>query len=123
MLIPITIIDEFEEKNPCYAQAKMNMLTGQITQVEYEDPQSDFPALDKEYEFTCGTLRNGEKEVEFCIQVDKKTKRYWVQEEELEELKVTAAALFSAMPVNKKALEAKVKDGAAIVVPKKGKNK
>ncbi|HMW22404.1 MAG TPA: hypothetical protein PKC59_03120, partial [Burkholderiaceae bacterium] len=52
----------------------------------------------EDYEFTCGTLSNGSKEVEFRIEVDRMAKRYSITTDELLELKGRAAKLFSAPP-------------------------
>jgi hypothetical protein len=51
-----------------------------------------------DYEFTSGTLSHQGKEVEFTIQVNKVTGQYSVSANELLEIKMRAAALFSGVP-------------------------
>jgi hypothetical protein len=55
------------------------------------------PAADEQYEFTCGTLSNEGKDVEFRIDVDVMRARYFVSPSELLELKVRAAKLFAGL--------------------------
>ncbi len=50
------------------------------------------------YDFTCGTLSNGSKDVEFRIEVDVVGRKYSITPSELLELKGRAAKLFSAPP-------------------------
>ena len=62
-----------------------------------------FPAESEDYDFTCGTLSNGSKEVEFRIEVDVVGRKYSITPSELLELKGRAAKLFSAPPGGRKA--------------------
>jgi hypothetical protein len=65
---------------------------------EHDLEAQGFPAEDEDYDFTCGTLSNGSKEVEFRIEVDVVGRRYSITPSELLELKGRAAKLFSAPP-------------------------
>ncbi|MEY4754132.1 MAG: hypothetical protein RJA44_1807, partial [Pseudomonadota bacterium] len=74
---------------------------GEIRNVKYDEHDLEldgFPAEDESYEFTCGVLSNGKKEVEFRIEVDVVGRRYSITPSELLELKGRAAKLFSAAP-------------------------
>lgn len=98
--LPIVIVDELSE-SLVKSTGVLDLASGEITNVRYidHDVESDgFPAHDEEYEFTCGLLSNGSKEVEFSIQVDVMAQRYSVTPTELLELKGRAAKLFSAAP-------------------------
>jgi hypothetical protein len=69
--------------------------------VEYDEHDIDeagFPAERGDYDFTCGVLSNGSKEVEFRIEVDIVGRTYSITPSELLELKGRAAKLFSAPP-------------------------
>jgi hypothetical protein len=100
LLVPIQIDDElFDEV--IHASALLNIASGEITRVEYQDYDegtSGLPWENEEYDFSCGKLSNGGKEVEFSIQVNKTTGQYAVSASELQELKQKAAALFSGLP-------------------------
>ena len=52
------------------------------------------PALDEDYEFTCGMLSNAGRDVEFRVEVDAMSGKYSVTASELLELKGRAAKLF-----------------------------
>lgn len=98
--LPITIHDEMLE-TIIVSTGVLDLASGEILDVQYRDHdlQSDgFPAEDEEYDFTCGTLSNGSKEVEFRIEVDVVGRRYSITPSELLELKGRAAKLFSAPP-------------------------
>jgi hypothetical protein len=97
--VPIHIDDElFDEV--ISANAFLNIASGEISRVEYIDYDegvSGLPWEREDYDFSCGTLSNGGKDVEFSIQVNKTTGQYAVSASELEELKQKAAALFSGV--------------------------
>lgn len=99
LLVPIHIDDElFDEV--IHATGFLNIASGEITRVEYQDYDegtSGLPWENEEYDFSCGKLSNGGKDVEFSIQVNKTTGQYSVTASELEELKQKAAALFSGV--------------------------
>ena len=80
----------------------LDLASGEIFDVrlsEDNDPPYDgFPGEDETYDFTCGVLSNGKKEVEFRIEVDVVGQKYSVTPSELLELKGRAAKLFSAAP-------------------------
>lgn len=99
--LPIRIQDELED-TVIESTGVLNLASGEITDVrlsEDNDPPYDgFPAEDDTYDFTCGVLSNGRKEVEFRIEVDVVGRKYSVTPSELLELKGRAAKLFSAAP-------------------------
>ena len=98
--LPITIIDELSD-DEIRAQGELDLASGEIRNVRYDDYDLDaegFPAAQKDYEFTVGVLRNGEREVEFRIEVDAVGGRYSVTPSELLELKGRAAKLFAVPP-------------------------
>lgn len=98
--LPIVIHDELTE-DVIEAKGLLDLASGEIRDVEYIDydvEEEGFPAHSEDYEFTCGTLSNGSKEVEFRIEVDRMAKRYSITTDELLELKGRAAKLFSAPP-------------------------
>jgi hypothetical protein len=98
--VPITIADElFDEV--IASKALLNLASGDITQVEYQNYDADAKGLPwehEDYDFSCGMLANNGKEVEFTIQVNQTTGQYTVSATELLEIKVRAAALFSGIP-------------------------
>jgi hypothetical protein len=111
--VPITIADELSD-DIIASTAMLDLASGAIHRVEYDDYDAalkGLPCERKDYEFTCGTLSNNGKDVEFGIVVNKTTGQYSVTAEELTEIKQRAAALFSGVPqvqaasdaVNKKA--------------------
>jgi hypothetical protein len=76
----------------------LNLASGEINHVQYKHHPLDsqgLPAQQSDYEFTCGTLSNGERDVEFRIEVDVMSGKYAVTPSELLELKGRAAKLFS----------------------------
>jgi hypothetical protein len=98
--LPIVIIDELSD-TVIKSSGLLDMASGEIGHVRYEDHDLEadgFPAHDEEYEFTCGLLSNGRKEVEFSITVDVMAARYSVTPSELLEIKSRAAKLFTAAP-------------------------
>lgn len=100
--LPITIIDELSE-DEVRAQGELDLASGEIRNVRYEDYDAaaqGLPASRKDYEFSVGVLRNGQREVEFRIEADALGGRYSVTPSELLELKGRAAKLFSQPPSN-----------------------
>jgi hypothetical protein len=99
LLVPVQIDDElFDEV--IHATALLNLASGEITRVEYQDYDegtSGLPWENKEYDFSCGKLTNAGKDVEFSVNVNKTTGQYSITASELEELKQKAAALFSGV--------------------------
>ena len=79
----------------------LDLASGEIRDVKYVDFDMEaegFPAESEDYDFTCGTLSNGSKDVEFRIEVDVVGRKYSITPSELLELKGRAAKLFSAPP-------------------------
>jgi hypothetical protein len=98
--LPITIIDELQD-DEVRSQGELDLASGDIRSVAYEDYDLEtegFPARRKDYEFTLGVLRNGNREVEFRVEADAMGCRYAVTPSELLELKGRAAKLFSQAP-------------------------
>jgi hypothetical protein len=97
--VPIQIDDElFDEV--ITSTALLNLASGEISRVEYQDYDegvSGLPWENEEYDFSCGKLSNGGKDVEFSVQVNKTTGQYSVTASELQEIKQKAAALFSGV--------------------------
>ncbi len=97
--VPIQIDDElFDEV--ISSTALLNLASGEISRVEYQDYDegtSGLPWERDDYDFSCGKLSNAGKDVEFSIQVNKITGQYAVSASELQEIKQKAAALFSGM--------------------------
>ena len=99
--LPIVIVDELAD-TLVKSTGVLDFASGEITEVRYQGydlEKNGFPARDADYDFTCGTLSNGKKEVEFGIRADAMAARYSVTPDELLELKGRAAKLFSAAPV------------------------
>lgn len=97
--VPIQIDDEMDEEI-IEARALLNLASGEISQIEYEDYDAGIQGLPwerEDYDFSCGKLSNRGKDVEFTIQVGKSTGQYSVSANELEEIKQKAAALFSGV--------------------------
>jgi hypothetical protein len=106
--LPITIHDEMEDQI-IVAKGVLDLASGDITQVVYvdHDLQADgFPAEREDYDFTCGVLANGSKEVEFRIDVNVVGRSYSITPSELLELKGRAAKLFAAPPAAAKKTQA-----------------
>ncbi len=98
--LPITITDELSD-SVIKSTGMLDLASGEIRSVEYEDYDSStqgLPAENEDYEFTSGTLSNGKREVEFGIQVNLATGAYSVTPNELLELKGRAAKLFTLAP-------------------------
>lgn len=98
--VPITITDELSDE-VVTATALLNLASGEIVRVEYQDWDTSTQGLPwerRDYEFSSGTLGKGGREVEFSVQVNRTTGEYAVSANELLEIKTRAAALFSAGP-------------------------
>ena len=98
--LPIVIVDEFSDE-AYRATGVLDLASGEIGDVRHENydtAELGVPAESEDYEFTCGILSNGSKEVEFRIDVDVVSGRYSVTPTELLELKGRAAKLFTAPP-------------------------
>ncbi len=111
--LPIVIHDELTE-DVIEANGMLDLASGEISNVKYVDHDLEadgFPADAEDYEFTCGTLSNGSKEVEFRIEVDVMGRRYSITPSELLELKGRAAKLFTAPPPGAHAPEPPPKKG------------
>ena len=110
--VPITITDELSDE-VITATALLNLASGEIHRVEYQNYDADasgFPWESDDYEFTSGVLSNDGKDVEFSVIVNRTTGQYSVSASELLEIKVRAAALFAG--VSGKDLLAKTEGGA-----------
>jgi hypothetical protein len=97
--VPITITDELTEE-VITAKGWLNLASGEIGRVEYQDYDPDvrgLPFESEDYEFTSGTLSNDGKDVEFRVDLNKTTGQYSVSATELLEIKVRAAALFAGV--------------------------
>lgn len=98
--LPIVIHDEMTD-TIVKSTGMLDLASGEIYDVLYADHDlqaQGFPAEHEDYDFTCGILSNGSKEVEFRIEVDVVGRRYSITPSELLELKGRAAKLFSAPP-------------------------
>ena len=98
--LPITIHDELNDE-VIESTGVLDLASGEIRDVKYVDFDTEaggFPAENPDYDFTCGTLSNGSKEVEFRIEVDVVGRKYSITPSELLELKGRAAKLFTAPP-------------------------
>jgi hypothetical protein len=99
--LPIKIMDEMSE-DVIESTGILDLASGEIFDVKLspdnEPAYAGFPAEDEDYEFTCGLLTNGKKDVEFRIEVDVVGRKYSVTPSELLELKGRAARLFAAAP-------------------------
>ena len=97
--VPIVIVDELSDE-VITSTGSLNLSSGEIERVEYQDydlQTQGLPFENEEYEFTCGTLSNAGKDVEFRIEVNTVTGQYSVSASELLEIKVRAAALFAGV--------------------------
>lgn len=109
--LPIRIFDELSE-SVIESTGMLDLASGEIRSVEYEDYNAEtqgLPAEKEDYEFTSGLLTNGTKDVEFRVEVDVMSGRYSVTPSELLELKGRAAKLFTAAPT----------DAAPTIAPRK----
>lgn len=97
--VAIVIHDELTE-SIIKSTGWLDLASGEIRNVEYEDYDVALlgtPADAEDYEFTSGILSNAGKDVEFHVQVDKYSGKYSVSANELLEIKVRAAKLFSGI--------------------------
>lgn len=97
--VPIVIADEMTDE-VIGATGLLNLASGEITRVEYQDYDAAIQGLpfeSEDYEFTCGTLSSNGKDVEFSILVNRTTGQYSVSATELLEIKTRAAALFAGL--------------------------
>jgi len=97
--VPITITDELTE-DVIVSKGWLNLASGEIGRIEYEDYDTEtegLPCESEDYEFTSGTLSNEGKDVEFKIELNRTTGQYSVSPNELLEIKVRAAALFAGV--------------------------
>ena len=70
--VPITIFDELAE-SVVESKGTLDLASGEIRSVEYQNYDLDtqgLPADDESYEFTMGMLSNGDRDVEFRVDVD-----------------------------------------------------
>ena len=98
--LPIKIFDELAD-SVIEATGMLDLASGEIRQVEhlnYDKAALGLPVESEDYEFTSGLLTNGERDVEFRVEVDVVTGAYSVTPSELLELKGRAAKLFTARP-------------------------
>jgi hypothetical protein len=98
--IPISIVDELAE-SVINSSGNLDLASGEIRDVVYEDydlAEDGLPAQNEDYEFTSGLLSNGNRDVEFRVDVDVMSGKYSVTPTELLELKGRAAKLFSEAP-------------------------
>ena len=109
--VPIKITDELSDE-VITSTGLLNLASGEIGRVEYEDYDFEtqgLPFENEDYEFTCGTLSNNGKDVEFRIDVNTVTGQYSVSASELLEIKVRAAALFAGVSGPALAVQASVR--------------
>jgi hypothetical protein len=98
--VPITLTDELSEE-VITATALLNLASGEIHKVEYQDYDAESlgaPWESEDYEFTSGTLSSNGRDVEFKVDVNRTTGQYSVSANELLEIKTRAAALFAQKP-------------------------
>jgi hypothetical protein len=98
--VPVTISDELFD-DVVASKALLNLASGEISHVEYQNYDLDAKGLPwehEDYDFSCGMLSNNGKDVEFTVQVNQTTGQYTVGATELQEIKIRAAALFSGVP-------------------------
>ena len=98
--VPITLADELSDE-VIASTALLDLSSGEIRRIEYVnyDVQSrGLPVHLPDYEFTCGTLSNRGRDLEFQVQVNRTTGQYAVSADDLLEIKKRAAALFAAPP-------------------------
>ena len=97
--VPIVVSDELTD-DIVKSTAVLDLASGEIHAVSYQNYSAaadGFPWEHEDYEFTSGMLSNNGKDVEFTIQVNQTTGQYSVAPNELLEIKVRAAALFSGI--------------------------
>lgn len=101
--VPITLADELTDE-VIEARGWLDLASGEIRRIEYEDyavQTRGIPVHLPDYEFTCGTLSNNGREVEFKVDVHPVTGQYSVGADELLEIKKRAAALFTSAPAKR----------------------
>lgn len=97
--VPIMITDELAD-DEVTATGLLDLASGEIQRIEYHDydvAAQGLPWEDEDYQFSCGTLSNNGKDVEFKVDVNRVTGQYSVSASELLEIKVRAAALFAGV--------------------------
>ena len=99
LMLPITIFDELAD-SVVTSTGLLDLASGEIRNVQYQNDKATLglPAESEDYEFTSGLLTNGERDVEFRVDVDVMSGAYSVTPSELLELKGRAAKLFTAAP-------------------------
>lgn len=98
--LPVVLFDELSE-TVIRSNGLLDMASGEILHVQYQDydlKEQGLPAEQEDYEFTSGMLSNGDREVEFRVEVNVVAGTYSVTPSELLELKGRAARLFAAPP-------------------------
>ncbi len=95
--IDITITDEFENSSQNSAGI-LDLDDGTISNIQRAKNSINQPWKNKDYEYTCGTIRLGNKELEFAIKVDKE--EYKVSRNEL--LEINTKLLEMSQPKSKK---------------------
>jgi hypothetical protein len=113
--VPIVISDELSD-DIVTSKGLLNLASGEIERIEYEDydPKvQGFPFEADDYEFTCGTLSNNGKDVEFRVEVNRTSGQYSVSASELLEIKVRAAALFAGVTAKSLLATTDAKDAAS----------
>ena len=98
--VPITLADELSDE-VIASTGLLDLSSGEIRRIEYEDydlQARGVPVHLPDYEFTCGTLSNRGRDLEFQVQVNRATGQYAVSADELLEIKKRAAALFATPP-------------------------
>ena len=119
--VPITISDELSDE-VIVSTGLLNLASGEIHRVEYQDYDADalgLPWEREDYEFTSGVLSNAGKDVEFRIDVNRTTGQYSVSASELLEIKVRAAALFAGVSGKEMLAKAEARQGPT-GAPKRG---
>lgn len=102
MLIPIRFFDETDEA-VFEGTAELDSETGDVCAVEHDEETSDSPPfLPEGFELRVGILDMGGKELEFTIDVDKKTGRSRVDAEQLAEILAKARAWVSSRASSEK---------------------
>jgi hypothetical protein len=103
--VPIVVSDELSDE-VISSTGMLDLASGEIHKIAYQNynvADEGFPWEHEDYEFSCGVLSNNGKDVEFTISVNQTTGQYSVSPNELLEIKVRAAALFSGVSANEMA--------------------
>jgi hypothetical protein len=114
--VPIVITDELSEE-VFTSKGQLDLASGDIDRIEYDDPDAGLPWESDEYEFTSGVLSHNGKDVEFRVDVNKVTGQYSVSASELLEIKVRAAQLFAGVTGAALLAGANAREAAATPVP------